>query len=85
MCRQSGAGNTGSADNTGSAGNAGKTHDVMETITIRNLLLRGCILKNTTCVYGAVISAGRDTKVEFTTAKKQWWNLKVCVRDRREG
>lgn len=57
----------------------------METITIRNLLLRGCILKNTTCVYGAVISAGRDTKVEFTTAKKQWWNLKVRVRDRCEG
>lgn len=76
VCRQSEAGN---------AGDAGETHDVMETITIRNLLLRGCILKNTTCVYGAVISAGRDTKVEFTTAKKQWWNLKVRVRDGGKG
>ena len=35
--------------------------------------------------YGAVISAGRDTKVEFTTAKKQWWNLKVRVRDGGKG
>ena len=64
---------------------AGEVHDVMETITIRNLLLRGCILKNTACVYGAVISAGKDTKVEFTTTKKQWWNLKVLVRARGEA
>ena len=49
-----------------------------EVIGIRNLLLRGCILKNTEFVYGAVVSAGTDTKVEFTTTKK-WWNLKVCA------
>ena len=56
-----------------------------EAISIKNILLRGCILKNTKHVYGAVISAGRDTKVEFTTAKKQWWNLKVRVRDGGKG
>ena len=57
----------------------GVVQEESEMIGIRNLLLRGCILKNTNYVYGAVVSAGRDTKVEFTTLKKKWWNLKVGV------
>ena len=57
----------------------GVKQDVAEVVSIKNVLLRGCILKNTEFVYGAVVSAGTDTKVEFTTTKKKWWNLKVCA------
>ena len=56
----------------------GVVQEESEMIGIRNLLLRGCILKNTNFVYGAVVSAGTDTKVEFTTTKKKW-NLKVWM------
>lgn len=57
----------------------GVKQDVAEVVSIKNVLLRGCILKNTEFVYGAVVSAGEDTKVEFTTTKKKWWDLKVCA------
>ena len=57
----------------------GAMREESEVIGIRNLLLRGCILMNTEFVYGAVVSAGTDTKVEFTTTKKKWWDLKVCA------
>ena len=57
----------------------GVKQDVAEVVSIKNVLLRGCILKNTEFVYGAVVSAGTDTKVEFTTTKKKWWDLKVCA------
>ena len=57
----------------------GAVQEESEVVGIRNLLLRGCILKNTEFVYGAVVSAGEDTKVEFTTKKKNSWDLKVCA------
>ena len=53
--------------------------DVAEAVSIKNLLLRGCILKNTKHVYGAVVSAGADTKVEFGAAKRKWWEVGVGV------
>lgn len=55
----------------------GKNGEVTENVSIKNILLRGCILKNTKAVYGAVISAGADTKVEFGTEKKKWWQVSV--------
>lgn len=48
-----------------------------EAISIKNILLRGCILKNTKHVYGAVISTGTDTKVEFGTTRRKWWQVGV--------
>ena len=51
--------------------------DVSESISIKNVLLRGCILKNTKCIYGAVISTGIDTKVEFGATKRKWWQVTV--------
>ena len=51
--------------------------DVAEVVSIKNVLLRGCILKNTKHVYGAVISAGEDTKVEFGAVKRKWWQVGV--------
>ena len=53
--------------------------DVAEAVSIKNLLLRGCILKNTKHVYGAVISTGADTKVEFGAAKRKWWQVGVSM------
>lgn len=35
----------------------------MERLEASNLLLRGCVLKNTDWVLGLVISAGNDTKI----------------------
>lgn len=54
-----------------------EVRDVSEPISIRNVLLRGCILKNTKYVYGAVISTGIDTKVEFGATKRKWWQVTV--------
>lgn len=51
--------------------------DVNESINIQNILLRGCVLKNTEGVIGAVISTGADTKVEYGVEKKKWWSVKV--------
>ena len=51
--------------------------EVKESVSIRNVLLRGCILKNTKFVYGAVISTGTDTKVEFGAVKRRWWQVGV--------
>lgn len=51
--------------------------DISESISIKNMLLRGCILKNTKYVYGAVISTGVDTKVEYSNEKHHWWNVSV--------
>ena len=51
--------------------------DVNESINIQNILLRGCVLKNTESVIGAVISTGTDTKVEYGVEKKKWWSVKV--------
>ena len=51
--------------------------DVNESISIQNILLRGCVLKNTEGVIGAVISTGTDTKVEYGVEKKKWWSVKV--------
>lgn len=55
----------------------GENGDVTESISIKNILLRGCILKNTKAVYGAVISAGIDTKVEFVKERVKWWQVSV--------
>ena len=55
--------------------------EVSENISIRNMLLRGCILRNTSSVFGAVVSTGTDTKVEYGTAKKPWWDVKVGERE----
>ena len=54
-----------------------EVRDVSEPISIRNVLLRGCILKNTKYVYGAVISTGIDTKVEFKRSPRKWYELGV--------
>ena len=48
-------------------------------MSIRNVLLRGCILKNTKYVYGAVISTGTDTKVEFKLNPLKWYQLSVLM------
>lgn len=55
--------------------------EVSENISIRNMLLRGCILRNTSSVFGAVMSTGTDTKVEYGAAKKPWWDVKVGERE----
>lgn len=55
----------------------GITHDVSESISIKNMLLRGCILKNTNYVYGIVVSTGKDTKVEYSSEKPKWWKTGV--------
>ena len=62
----------------------GVVREESEVIGIRNLLLRGCILKNTQHVYGAVISTGEDTKVEFGAVKRKWWQVGVGVWGWRE-
>ena len=56
--------------------------EVKESVSIRNVLLRGCILKNTKFVFGAVISTGTDTKVEFKLNPLKWYQLGVssCFR-----
>ncbi|GMR41325.1 hypothetical protein PMAYCL1PPCAC_11520, partial [Pristionchus mayeri] len=41
-------------------------------ITNENILLRGCILKNTRWCYGVVIFAGRDTKLMMNSGKSQF-------------
>ncbi|KAJ9603336.1 phospholipid transporting ATPase [Cladophialophora chaetospira] len=41
----------------------GQTHDMAEPITINNMLLRGCSLKNTEWVLGVVVFTGRETKI----------------------
>ena len=63
----------------------GAVREESEVIGIRNLLLRGCILKNTKHVYGAVISAGEDTKVEFGAVKRKWWQVGVGACGWREA
>ena len=55
--------------------------EVSENISIRNMLLRGCILRNTSSVFGAVVSTGTDRKVEYGAAKKPWWDVKVGERE----
>ena len=55
--------------------------EVSENISIRNMLLRGCILRNTSSVFGGVVSTGRDTKVGYGAAKKRWWDVKVGERE----
>lgn len=55
----------------------GNNGEITENISIKNVLLRGCILKNTKSVFGAVISTGVDTKVEFGTERKKWWQVGV--------
>ena len=62
---------------------AGISHDVSESISIKNMLLRGCILKNTNYVYGAVVSTGKDTKVEYSSEKPTWWKMGVSVMIRK--
>lgn len=57
----------------------GTNGEVTENISIKNVLLRGCILKNTKSVFGAVISTGADTKVEYGTEKKKWWQVGVRI------
>lgn len=51
--------------------------NVVESLSINNILLRGCILKNTTGVFGAVISTGLDTKVEYVKEQFKWWQVTV--------
>ena len=60
------------------------SRDISEPISIKNMLLRGCILKNTNYIYGVVVSTGKDTKVEYSSVKKSWWKMGVCdhVNDR---
>ena len=53
--------------------------EITENISIKNVLLRGCILKNTKSVFGAVVSTGIDTKVEFGTERKKWWQVGVWI------
>ena len=53
--------------------------DLTESITIQNVLLRGCVLKNTESVVGVVVSTGTDTKVEYGVEKKKWWSIEVCL------
>ena len=48
---------------------------------VSDMLLRGCILRNTSSVFGAVVSTGTDTKVEYGAAKKPWWDVKVGERE----
>ena len=55
--------------------------DVSESISIQSILLRGCVLKNTEGVIGAVISTGTDTKVEYGVEKRKWWSVKVCEKN----
>jgi phospholipid-translocating ATPase len=40
-----------------------ETHEMMEPVSINNLLLRGCNLRNTKWVLGVVIFTGGDTKI----------------------
>ena len=62
---------------TTSVVSGGETKEIKESVSIKNVLLRGCILKNTKYVYGAVISTGTDTKVEFGAVKRKWWQVGV--------
>ena len=41
----------------------GGSHDMVEPISISNLLLRGCSLKNTKWVLGVVLFTGQETKI----------------------
>ena len=55
--------------------------EVSENISIRNMLLRGGIPRNTSSVCGAGVSTGTDTKVEYGAVKKPWWDVKVGERE----
>ena len=37
--------------------------DKQQSVKVSNVLLRGCVLRQTKCVYGAVIFTGHDTKL----------------------
>ena len=41
----------------------GVAHDMAEAISINNMLLRGCSLKNTEWILGIVVFTGRETKI----------------------
>ena len=58
---------------------SGESSEVKESVSIKNVLLRGCILKNTKFVYGAVISTGTDTKVEFKLNPLKWYQFSVSL------
>lgn len=57
-----------------------ESSNTVESLSINNILLRGCILKNTKGVFGAVISTGIDTKVEYVKEQYKWWQVTVRVR-----
>ena len=42
---------------------SGEVRDLVEPLSINNLLLRGCSLRNTKWVLGVVVFTGRDTKI----------------------
>ncbi|CAH0478820.1 unnamed protein product [Peronospora belbahrii] len=57
----------------------GETHP--QPITIKNVLLRGCQLRNTEWIYGLVVNTGPDTKImqSATATRPKWSSINETV------
>lgn len=48
---------------------SGVTHEKADAVTYNNILLRGCVLKNTKWAIGVVVYTGNDTKIMMNTGR----------------